>query len=96
MLAVKSNPGSIQVAPVASDDPKSNPSSHGEDPNKAPILTWSQILRSSLAAGLGVQSSRNRERDFADGSPRRFIVMGVVLTMLFIASLVTVIRIITG
>jgi hypothetical protein len=81
---------------MASEDPKSNASSHGEDPNQAPTLTWSQILRSSLAAGLGVQSSRNRQRDFADGSPRRFIVMGVVLTMLFIASLVTVIQIITG
>ena len=81
---------------MASNDPKSNASSHGEDPNQAPTLTWSQILRSSLAAGLGVQSSRNRQRDFADGSPRRFIVMGVVLTMLFISSLVTVIRIITG
>ncbi len=81
---------------MASEDPKSNASSHGEGPNQAPTLTWSQILRSSLAAGLGVQSSRNRQRDFADGSPRRFIVMGVVLTMLFIASLVTVIQIITG
>ena len=81
---------------MASEDPKSNASSHGEDPNQAPTVTWSQILRSSLAAGLGVQSSRNRQRDFADGSPRRFIVMGVVLTMLFIASLVTVIQIITG
>ena len=81
---------------MASDDPKSNASSHGEDPNQAPTLTWSQILRSSLAAVLGVQTSRNRQRDFADGSPRRFIVMGVVLTMLFIASLVTVIWIITG
>ena len=81
---------------MASDDPKSYASSHGETPNQAPTLTWSQILRSSLAAGLGVQSSRNRERDFSDGSPRRFIVMGLVLTMLFIASLVTVIRIITG
>jgi len=81
---------------MASEDPKSNAASHGEDPNRAPTLTWSQILRSSLAAGLGIQSSRNRQRDFADGSPRRFIVMGMVLTMLFIASLVTVIRIITG
>ena len=81
---------------MASDDPRSNASSHGEDPNQAPTLTWSQILRSSLAAVLGVQTSRNRQRDFADGSPRRFIVMGVVLTMLFIASLVTVIWIITG
>ena len=81
---------------MASDDPKSNSSSHEEDPNQAPTLTWSQIFRSSLAAGLGVQSSRNRQRDFADESPSGFIVMGLVLTMLFIASLVTVIRIITG
>ena len=81
---------------MASEDPKSNAASHREDPNRAPTLTWSQILRSSLAAGLGVQSSRNRQRDFADGSPPRFIVMGLVLTMLFIASLVIVIRIVTG
>jgi len=81
---------------MASDDPERNTSSHGDDSNTAPKLTWSQILRSSLAAGLGVQSSRNRERDFAAGSPRRFIVMGLLLTTLFIASLVTVIRVITG
>ena len=81
---------------MASDGPKSNASSHGDDPNNAPTLTWSQIFRSALAAGLGVQSSRNRQRDFADASPSGFIVMGLVLTMLFIASLVTVIRIITG
>ena len=81
---------------MPSDDPKSYAPSHGEAPNQAPTLTWSQILRSSLAAGLGVQSSRNRQRDFADGSPRRFIVMGLVLTILFIALLITVIRIVTG
>lgn len=81
---------------MASDDPENDASSDGDPPNTAPKLTWSRILRSSLAAGLGVQSSRNRERDFAAGSPRRFIVMGLLLTTLFIASLVTVIRVITG
>ena len=81
---------------MASDDPENDASSDGDHPNTAPTLRWSQILRSSLAAGLGVQSSRNRERDFAAGSLRRFIGMGLMLTTLFIASLVTVIRIITG
>ena len=43
-------------------------------------LSWSQTIRSGLLAGLGVQSSSNRERDFEQGSLTRFMAVGVGLT----------------
>ena len=58
-------------------------------------LRWKQILRSALLAGLGVQSIRNQERDFASGSPRHFILMGLILTALFISLLMSVVGFIT-
>ena len=42
------------------------------------------ILRSVFSAFLGVQSNRNRERDFAHGRPIHFIVAGLLGTLLFI------------
>jgi hypothetical protein len=43
-----------------------------------------QIARSVGAAFIGVQSNRNRERDFEHGRPRDFIIMGLTFTLLFI------------
>ena len=44
-----------------------------------------QVIGSVLAAGLGVQSSKNRTRDFEKGNPTAFIVTGLIFTVLFIA-----------
>ena len=55
-------------------------------------LTWRQTLHSALAAGLGVQTAHNRQRDFAAGSTRRFVVTGVIFTALFIGTLISVVR----
>ena len=55
-------------------------------------LTWGQTLSSAFAAGLGVQSAHNQERDFAIGSTRRFILTGLILTALFIGALISVVR----
>jgi Protein of unknown function (DUF2970) len=43
-----------------------------------------RVLRSVLAAFLGVQSNRNRERDFIHGKLSHFVVVGLVVTMLFV------------
>lgn len=48
-------------------------------------LGFRQVLGSVAAAFFGVQSGRNRERDFSHGRPRDFIVMGVLLTLVFVA-----------
>ena len=42
----------------------------GESKHKPPLRPW-QVISSVFAAGLGVQSSRNRERDLQSGPDRR-------------------------
>jgi uncharacterized MAPEG superfamily protein len=53
------------------------------------------LLQSVLAAALGVQSSKNRERDFTDGKASHFIVAGIIFTFLFIATVATIVNLVT-
>lgn len=57
-------------------------------------LTFLQLLGSALAAGFGVQSSRNRERDFSRGKPLHFIIIGIVLTALFVLAVIGVVNLV--
>lgn len=57
-------------------------------------LTLPQLMGSAFAAGIGVQSSRNRKRDFAKGTASQFIVIGVVFTILFVAMMVTIVNLV--
>ena len=40
-------------------------------------LTFFQMAHSVLASFFGVQSSKNRERDFKNGKAKHFIMMGI-------------------
>ena len=62
-----------------------------QTPRRLPL---SSIVRSVFAAAFGVQSQRNRERDFEQGSYRHFVVAGIVFTVLFVLTLVAVVRIV--
>ena len=62
--------------------------------NKDKALNPVQVVGSVLAAGLGVQSSKNRERDFKQGRIGVFIAAGIVFTLLFIATVVTVVQLV--
>jgi|GEM_PF-180759 len=42
------------------------------------------VLQSVAAAGIGVQSSKNRQRDFQHGKPLHFIIGGLIGTALFL------------
>ncbi len=53
-----------------------------------------QIVKSILAAFLGVQSKQNRIQDFTDGSPSRYIFAGIALTILFIFIIVGVVNLV--
>ena len=55
-------------------------------------LSWAETIRSGLLAGLGVQSSSNRERDFQQGSVMRFVAVGVGLTVAFVLSLLFLVK----
>lgn len=50
------------------------------------------VISSVLAAGLGVQSNKNRERDFAQGSAKQFIIVGLLATLAFIAAVYFVVK----
>ena len=43
-----------------------------------------QVIISVLASFFGVQSNRNRERDFEHGKPSHFIFAGLALTAIFV------------
>ena len=60
---------------------------------KAPLRAW-HVISSVFAAGLGVQSSRNRERDFKQGKAGVFIVAGLSFTLLFIAIVVIIVQLV--
>src|SRR6056297_3533747 len=61
-----------------------------EAPQPGPLSVW-QIFARTLAAAFGVQSSKNRERDFSQGKASHFIIAGVVFTVLFVLVMVLVV-----
>ena len=52
------------------------------------------IVKSTLAAALGVQSNKNRERDFKHGSIKTFAIAGIIFTVIFIGIVITVVKIV--
>ncbi|WP_153787234.1 DUF2970 domain-containing protein [Pseudomonas sp. EMN2] len=59
-------------------------------PGKPP--TFWQMLQSILAAAFGVQSGKNRARDFTYGKASHFIVMGTLFTLVFIFVLIGLVQ----
>ncbi len=57
-------------------------------------LTFRQMLGSVLAAALGVQSGKNRARDFSHGKPSHFIILGVGFTVLFVLIVLGVVKLV--
>ena len=53
-----------------------------------------QLVSSVFAAGLGVQSSKNRERDFRQGRAGTFILAGLIFTALFIGTVYAVVNLV--
>jgi uncharacterized membrane protein YhdT len=52
------------------------------------------IIQSVLASAFGVQSQKNKERDFSEGRPTHFIIAGIIGTILFILVLMLVVKLI--
>jgi len=52
------------------------------------------VVKSVLASFFGVQSDKNRERDFQQGNPMQFILVGIVLTILFIVAMIILVKVI--
>ena len=54
------------------------------NPDARPGTGFWRVVQSIGAGMIGVQSSKNRERDFTNGKPMHFIVGGVVGTLLLL------------
>jgi len=56
--------------------------SGNEKGTKAP--SFFDVLGSVLASMFGVQSNRKREQDFTHGKPSQYIIIGLLVTIVFI------------
>ena len=59
-------------------------------------LSFLQVLGSVLSSFLGVQKNKTRERDFTYGRPRDFILVGILLTLVFILVVWGVVKLVTS
>ncbi|WP_346836496.1 DUF2970 domain-containing protein [Microbulbifer sp. SAOS-129_SWC] len=63
-----------------------------DDNHKKDKPSFGQVVLSTLAAAIGVQSSKNRERDFKGGNIKTYIAAGIIFTTLFVITLVVVVK----
>lgn len=70
-----------------SNNPSGNPS---DNRSPGPL----SIILSVLAAFFGVQSEKNRTRDFQQGRPIHYILVGLIMTLLFILLVLIVVKLV--
>lgn len=58
--------------------------------------TITQVIRSVLAAAIGIQSDANRQRDLKEGYLSVYLIGGVIFTVLFVIALVYLVSSIIG
>lgn len=61
-----------------------------DDNKKTPTLL--DVTRSVLWAMIGVQKSKNHERDFKHGKPSQYIIVGLIGVALFIGIIIMVVK----
>ena len=55
--------------------------------------TITQVVKSVLAAFIGVQSETNRKKDFEHGSLSTYVIAGFIFTALFVAAIIFIVSI---
>ena len=71
-----------------------NSATHPDNLADQENLTLAQMFGSALAAMVGVQTKEKRERDFAKGKASHFIIVGVVLTALFVLAMAGIVTLV--
>lgn len=62
----------------------------GDKDKQTPSLL--DVARSVLWAMIGVQKSKNHERDFKHGKASQYIIIGLIGVAIFIAVLITIVK----
>ena len=57
-------------------------------------ITLFSFIGSIFAAALGVQSNKNRERDFEHGKFHHFIIGGIIFAVLFIFLVIGIVKLV--
>jgi hypothetical protein len=65
-----------------------------EDQQQTP--SFLSVLGSVMASMFGVQSTRRREADFTRGKPIHYILVGLLVTVLFILTVWGVVKLVLG
>ncbi|MBE1275950.1 DUF2970 domain-containing protein [Enterovibrio baiacu] len=65
-----------------------------ETDNKKEDVGFIDIVKSVFAAMFGVQSDKNRQRDFKQSSMVPYIVVGVVFVVLFVLGLMAIVSVV--
>lgn len=55
-----------------------------------------EVVKSVLSAAIGVQSDKNRQKDFAQGSLPVYLIVGFIFTVAFVSAIIALVRFITG
>ena len=80
---------------MAGSSPSDKSNSASTEPSEeVPSMTLLQTTQSVLWAMLGVQSKKNARRDFSKGKFSHFVIIGVVFALVFIFTLVSIIRVV--
>jgi len=56
--------------------------------------TMTQVFKSVLSAFIGVQSEANRKRDFEYGSFSNYIIVGLIVTLVFVGAVILLVSVI--
>ncbi len=64
------------------------------EPENRKSLSLLQMINSVLASFFGVQSSKNRRRDFARGKAHQFIAVAIVMTAVWYGSIFLLVKLV--
>ena len=62
-----------------------------QDNEKVSLLN---VVQSTLAAAIGVQSEKNRQRDFKHGKPIVYIISGLIFVVVFISAIIAIVQLV--
>lgn len=67
-----------------------------QKPQREDKLSFWEVLTSTLAAAIGVQSRRKMERDLTYGEILQFVVAGLIFTVVFIVGVILVVNLVVS
>ena len=67
-----------------------------ENRDQAQTPSFTSVLWSVIASMFGVQSTRRREADFTHGKPIHYILVGLLVTVVFILTIWGVVKLVLG